>query len=243
MYNDIPSSHTTVYHSKEGDLHVSDISATQNGSKSTLHSQAGTSQLELNIPGTYNLENAQCAIGLALSVGVSIDNAVNALKTFEPMPGRMELIDEGQDFKVFVDFTMTANGYQKSLEALRDIVGENKKVLVLGSCCGNRMKEKRSEVGRVCSEFADIVAISEDETYGEDPHKVQEEVWAGVDQSETDAHKIFDRREAITFLFKKAGPGDAVILCGMGPFGYMTKLEGTVEWDEREVAREILRSL
>jgi UDP-N-acetylmuramoyl-L-alanyl-D-glutamate--2,6-diaminopimelate ligase len=155
----------------------------------------------------------------------------------------MERIDEGQAFSVFVDFAVSPKSYEKGLEALQKIVGSTGRVMVLCSSCGNRMEEKRPIIGKVCSEMADIVVATEDETYGEDPHKVLEEVWAGIDQGACDAHKIFDRREAIEFLFNNAQKGDAVILCGMGPFSTFTKLEGRIPWDDREVARETLRAL
>jgi UDP-N-acetylmuramyl tripeptide synthase len=114
--------------------------------------------------------------------------------------------------------------------------------MVLCSSCGNRMKEKRPEIGRVCSQLADVVVATEDETYGEDPHAVLDEVWAGIDQSACEAHKIFDRREAMTFLLQHAKAGDAVVFCGMGPFSTFTKLEGRIPWDERKIARDILKS-
>lgn len=244
LYNAISSRKTLTYNTDESNLSVQNIQAEGSSvSADLLIAQHDSTKLSLSIPGIYNLENAQCAIACAMSIGISPYDATAALKDFETMPGRLEEINEGQNFHVFVDFTMTENGYEQALKALRAIVGDDKRVLVLGSCCGNRMKEKRTEIGRICSEYADVVCICEDETYGEDPHKVQEEVWSGVDQSKTDAHKIFDRREAITFLFNNAQAGDAVVLCGMGPFDTMNTLNGPREWDERKVAREILQSL
>jgi UDP-N-acetylmuramoyl-L-alanyl-D-glutamate--2,6-diaminopimelate ligase len=105
------------------------------------------------------------------------------------------------------------------------------------------MREKRPQIGQICSKLADMVIATEDETYGEEPHAVLEEVWAGVDQAQCEAHKIFDRREAIVFALKTAKAGDAVVFCGMGPFSTMTKLEGRIPWDERKIVREELRKL
>ncbi len=243
MYNDIPSEATIVFGSEGSHLWISDIQATNKSCSAVLHVDEHTVPLHLTIPGTFNLENALCAIGCALSAGVPLDECVAALETFQALPGRMEEIDEGQEFSVFVDFAVSPQAYEHTLKALRNMVGENGRVLVLCSSCGNRMEEKRPEVGRICSQLADITVATEDETYGEDPHSVLDEVWAGVDQNTTEAHKIFDRKEAISFLFKQAKKGDAVVLCGMGPFSTFTKLEGRIPWDERKVAREILQKL
>jgi len=195
------------------------------------------------VPGTYNLDNALCAIGCALSVGIPLAECLQALKTFTPLPGRMERIDEGQDFSVFVDFAVSPQSYEKALEALQNVVDGKGRVMVLCSSCGNRMEEKRPIIGKICSTMADVVVATEDETYGEDPHSVLDELWAGIDQSKTDAHKIFDRTEAIRFLFQNAKKGDAIVLCGMGPFSTFTKLDGRIPWDERQIARKLLREL
>jgi UDP-N-acetylmuramyl-tripeptide synthetase len=244
LYKDIPSKNTVTYGKENSDLWLTDIRADTNSTSALIHKEKSKDhRLSLCMPGTFNLENALCAIGCATALGIEVEKATECLKDFKSLPGRMERIDEGQAFSVFVDFTMTPQAYEKTLSTLRAMVGDAGRVLVLCSCCGNREKEKRPDIGLICSQLADVVVATEDETYGEDPHAVLEEVWAGVDTNQADAHKIFDRREAITFLFEHAMEGDAVVLCGMGPFSTMSKLEGPIPWDEREVAREILRSL
>lgn len=244
LYEQIPSSQTLAFGTHESDLFLDNVKADATSCSTTLHTGDGnTLSLKLSIPGTFNLENAICAILCAQAAGVSLEKALEALQSFVGIPGRMERIDEGQHFSVFVDFAVSPQAYEKTLQALRSQVQSGGRVMVLCSSCGNRMKEKRPQIGKICSDLADVVVVTEDETYGEDPHAVLEEVWAGVDQSKTDAHKIFDRREAITFLFKDAKPGDAVVLCGMGPFSTFTKLEGRIPWDERKIAREILKAL
>jgi len=86
------------------------------------------------------------------------------------------------------------------------------------------------------------VVVTNEDPYTEDPRKIIDEVWAGVDQSKTEAHKIFDRKEAIAFLFSHAQPGDAVILCAKGSDTTMMTAQGQIPWNEREIARELLRT-
>ncbi len=243
LYEKIPSKKTLIYNHDQGNLWATDATATAGGSTAVLHYLGNDVTLHLSVPGLFNVENAQCAIGCAIAVGLPFESSVRALATFRGVPGRMERIEEGQPFALYVDFAVSPQAYRKTLETLRRIAGEGHRVLVLCGSCGNRMREKRPEVGRVCSELADLVVATEDETYGEDPRKVLDELWAGVDQVKTEAHRIFDRREAIRFILQAAQPGDAVVLCGMGPFATMTKLEGRVPWDEREIARGLLREL
>ncbi|PIR54440.1 hypothetical protein COU75_00820 [Candidatus Peregrinibacteria bacterium CG10_big_fil_rev_8_21_14_0_10_42_8] len=243
MYKKISSEGTLTYGKKSSNLSLSDIKATDKTCSAILHIDSHTESIHISVPGTYNLDNALCAIGCALSVGIPLAECLQALKTFTPLPGRMERIDEGQDFSVFVDFAVSPQSYEKALEALQNVVDGKGRVMVLCSSCGNRMEEKRPIIGKICSTMADVVVATEDETYGEDPHSVLDELWAGIDQSKTDAHKIFDRTEAIRFLFQNAKKGDAIVLCGMGPFSTFTKLDGRIPWDERQIARKLLREL
>ncbi len=196
--------------------------------------------LRLPVPGLFNLENALCAISCAHGAGVPVEKAVGALESFPGVPGRLERIDEGQPFAVYVDFTVTPNAYEKTLSAIRATLSPGARLLVLTGSCGDRMPEKRPMIGKICSELADVVVVSEDETLTEDPLKVIDEVWAGVDPSRAEAHRIVDRREGIAFLMKAARPGDAVALCGMGACTTMQTRTGLKPWDERKIALEIL---
>lgn len=242
-YSRIPSRETIVWGREGSDLWLTDIKAESRSSSATLHTAlGGNTPLRLPLSGTFNLENALCAIGCALATNIPLGGCVSALESFQAVPGRLEVIEEGQPFLVYVDFTVTPAAYEKTLTALRTSLSAGGRLLVLCGACGNRMKEKRPEIGRIVSSMADITMVTSDETYGEDPVAVLEEVWSGVRQ-ESRAEKVIDRREAIRTLLREAKAGDAVILCGMGPFRTMQTLQGAIPWDEREVAREELRAL
>lgn len=224
-------------------LWVTDIVAEPHACTAQLHTSDGrTVPLRIGVAGLFNIENALCAISCVLAEGVPLEAAVQALSNFTGVPGRLERIDEGQHFSVFVDFTVTPLAYEKTLTAVRAMTAKGKKVLVLTGACGNRMREKRPVIGALCSKLADVVAVTTDETQTEDPLRIIEEVWSGIDQAQTDAHRIPDRRAAIAFLFSRAMPGDSVVLCGMGACQTMQTQHGLVPWDEREVARELLRT-
>lgn len=243
MYERIPSRKTIVWGREGSDLWLTDIKAEARSSSATLHTAlGGNTPLKLPLSGTFNLENALCAIGCAMATNIPLADCVSALESFKAVPGRLEVIEEGQPFSVYVDFTVTPAAYEKTLTALRASLSAGNRLLVLCSACGNRMREKRPEIGRIVSSMADITMVTSDETYGEDPISILEEVWSGVKQGSR-SYKIVDRREAIRALLKEAKAGDAVILCGMGPFRTMQTLQGEIPWDEREVVREELRSL
>lgn len=198
--------------------------------------------LELAIPGTFNVENALCAIGCSLACGVSLQQATSTLRTFRGIPGRMERIDGSQPFSVFVDFTVTPAAYEKTLSALHALLAPGKRLLVLTGSCGDRMREKRPAVGKICSDYADVVVVTNEDPYSEDPERIIDEVWAGVDQSKTEARRFSDRMEAIKFILSEAKEGDIVLLCGKGSDTTMMTASGQIPWDEREIVRTFLMS-
>ncbi len=203
------------------------------------HKETERHPLSLQIPGTFNRMNALTAVGCAIGCGVSVGDALATLATFPGIPGRMERIDEGQPFKVYVDFTVTPQSYEKTLSALKaECTG---RLLVLAGSCGDRMKEKRPIVGALVSTYADVAVITNEDPYTEDPRTIIDEVWAGMDHSKVQGHRIFDRKEAIAFLLEEAKPGDTVVFCGKGSDTTMWLADGKVPWNERQIVRELLK--
>ena len=241
----IPTRKSITYSVKNNsaDLYAYDINTKVKSTKAVIKSGHDTYGLELPIPGEYNVENALCAIGCCDEAGVSVGDAIVALRTFENAAGRLQSVEVGQSFSVFIDFTVTPQAFEKTLQTLRNIVGSDKRILVMTGSCGDRMKEKRPIVGKICSELADVVVITDEEAYTEDPLAIIEEVWSGVDQSSCDAHKIPDRREAIAKVFSLAKDGDAVLLCGLGSYPSRVMNEGMIDWDEKAIAEELLQKI
>lgn len=226
------------------DFRLSDISHQNGTTRALLHAPDGHSHiLALPVPGAFNLENALCAIACTSAAGVPVEDAVTALKSFRGVPGRMERIDEGQPFSVYIDFTVTPAAYEKTLSTLRGMLPGGKRLLVLTGSCGDRMREKRPLVGAICSRLADVVVVTNEDPYTEDPQQIIDEVWTGIDQNACTAQKILDRRDAMQWLLAQAQPGDAIILCAKGSDTTMMTAKGQVPWNEREIVRELLKAL
>lgn len=259
-YRLIPTQHTMLYakdasraalekdRGHEQLLTVSAIHGTSHSVRATLHASLRAGEwhdqsLSVAVPGTYNIENAQCAIGCAHACGVTIDKAVHALASFGGVGGRLEKIDEGQDFTVFVDFTVTPAAYEKTLSTVREMLPEGKRLMVLTGSCGDRMKEKRPIVGEICSRLADVVVVANEDPYTEDPEKIIDEVMSGVDRARCEAHRIVDRLEGIKFLLDHAQPGDIVVLCAKGSDTTMMTKHGQIPWDERKITRGLLKAI
>ncbi len=219
--------------------------------------------LTISIAGTFNLENALCAIGClqGLAHPPEITSALRALALFRGIQGRMERLDVGQNFSVYIDFTVTPKSYAATLATLKSMLPDGKRLLVLAGSCGDRMKEKRPIIGKILSDHADIAVITNEDPYTEDPEKIIDEVLSGVpsgiqifNQISTEPFlkmkslnkfcvRISDRLQAIRFILSQAQEGDIVIVCGKGSDTTMMTKSGQIPWNERVIVQEALKSM
>ncbi len=251
VYRTIPTARTITFGLKKPasptggeDLWVEGLTATASGSNATVVSSTGwKAPLHLPVAGEFNVQNALTAIGCAIGLGLNAQAVIRALSSFGGVHGRLEQINEGQPFSVFVDFTVTPASYRTALSSLRQRLPAGKRLLVVMGSCGDRMKEKRPEIGRIASELADVVIVTNEDPYNEDPEAIIDEVYAAVDKQKVEAHRISDRGEAIARAFTLATPGDIVLLAGKGSDTTMWIAQGQIPWNEREIAREMLQAL
>ncbi len=278
----IPSKDTLLYDKEETvidsrisaplNLWLEEISVTQEGSAATLvwddRSASGTERhpLALRIHGAFNLENALCAIGCIRGVPAppGLGTIIKSLQTFSGVGGRMERIDAGQNFSVYVDFTVTPKSYEATLTTLRSMLPEGRRLLVLTGSCGDRMKEKRPVIGRICTTLADITVVTNEDPYSEDPEAIIDSILTGVSEDvvilkSTESIRengiasgsgnarvclrISDRLEAIRLILREAKEGDIVLLCGKGSDTSMMTSVGQVPWNEREIVRDVLQTV
>ena len=205
-----------------------------------------TVAVELSLVGAYNVSNALAAAAAALALDVPVAAIVEGLGAMEGVPGRMERIDEGQDFLAIVDFAHTPNALKNALAAARKMTGEGGRVIVVFGSAGLRDREKRVLMGQIAGELADRVIVT-----AEDPRTepLNEIIEASVEAARSagkvigqDLWAIPDRGRAILKACQMARPGDVVIACGKGHEQSMCF--GTTEypWDDREAMRQALNS-
>jgi UDP-N-acetylmuramoyl-L-alanyl-D-glutamate--2,6-diaminopimelate ligase len=155
-------------------------------------------EFHLRLLGEFNVYNALAAICVGLSQNIGLETAKAALKKISVMPGRMELIDEGQPFKVIVDYAHEPKGLEKVYKTIRDQFvdiregSERPKIIsVLGACGGGRDKGKRPILGKLAAKYTDYVIVTNEDPYDEEPMKIIDEVFNGV-------VKISNNQETIT---------------------------------------------
>jgi UDP-N-acetylmuramoyl-L-alanyl-D-glutamate--2,6-diaminopimelate ligase len=154
------------------------------------------------------------------------------------VPGRMEIIDEGQDFTAIVDYAHSPDAVERVISA---VIPQGRRIVVLG-CGGDRDREKRHAMGDVAAAGADILIVTDDNPRSEDPAAIRAAMLAGANAVGGDIREIGDRREAITTAVAIAAPGDIVLLLGKGHEPGQEVAGVVTPFDDRDVLRAALRA-
>ena len=191
----------------------------------------------LRLPGRFNVENALGAAAAARALGVD-ETAIRAgLEGLDGVPGRLEHVDEGQSFAVVVDYAHKPASLETVLTTLREIAAG--RVICVFGCGGDRDRTKRPLMGHIAQELADIAIVTSDNPRSEDPLAIIDEVLAGAPTLEVEP----DRRVAIARAIERAHEGDVVLIAGKGHEQGQEIAGVKHPFDDREVAREVLRAL
>jgi UDP-N-acetylmuramoyl-L-alanyl-D-glutamate--2,6-diaminopimelate ligase len=196
--------------------------------------------LQVPLVGHYNVANALCALGLGLVAGLDLAAMLASLPDFAGVPGRLEKIDRGQDFAVLVDYAHTPDSVENVLRAARQVIA-GRLIAVLG-CGGDRDRAKRPLMGAAAERGADLVVITSDNPRSERPEDILRDILAGLEHPESAVVEV-DRRAAISTALAAARPGDAVLVLGKGHERGQEFAHGTLPFDDREVAAELLAGL
>jgi len=149
------------------------------GSRFCLRTPQGEAVARVGRPGLFNVANALAATAVALALGLPLRAIVEGLASWPGVPGRMELVDEGQPFLVVVDYAHAPQSLRRVLELLRATV--RGRVIALFGCIGGRERERRFPMGQVAGELAHYVVLSDDNPYQEDRLGILRELAAGLE--------------------------------------------------------------
>ena len=198
----------------------------------------------LPLLGEMNIYNSLCAITVAKVLGLSLEEIKRFSGAMKNIPGRQEFINEGQNFKVLVDYAFEPKALASLYEIL-EMIPHKRLIHVLGSAGGGRDVARRPVLGSLAGENAQIVIVTNEDPYDDDSEQIIEEVAQGASEKSKiegqDLFKILDRREAIKKALQLAKEGDLVLVTGKGSEQAICVGGGQkLPWDDRKVIREEL---
>jgi len=224
----------------DADWRAVDIVSAPDGSRFVVEGPDGLrAEAACPLPGDYNVANALAGLAGCALLGYDLPAVARAMAEGGGVPGRLELVDAGQDFTVVVDYAHKPDAVAAAIAALRPLT-EGRVIVVLGAG-GERDPGKRPLMGAIAAAAADVLVVTDDNPRGEDPATIRAELLAGTREGSAEVIEIGDRREAVREALARARTGDVVLVAGKG-HETGQEVDGVVHpFDDREVARQIIR--
>ncbi len=201
-------------------------------------------KIETKIPGEFNVYNSLAAVCVGEKLGLRKEEIEKGIFALDSVEGRMNRIDEGQNFSVIVDYAHTPDALEKVFESIGKVSG---RVISVHGGAGRRDETTRAPRGEILGKNSDIVIITEDDSRDEDPEKIAEQFVVGVEKTGKvmgkDLFVEIDRGKAIEMALKMAKKGDLVLLLGKGHEKTILRKDGPVPFEDIKVATKILKKL
>jgi UDP-N-acetylmuramoyl-L-alanyl-D-glutamate--2,6-diaminopimelate ligase len=222
---------------RSADIRAKIEARTLDGTKFVVRGLGTPFSISYPLPGRHNVQNALGAISVASHAGIPNDAIVHGLEHIHKVPGRLESIDEGQPFHVFVDYAHTDDALRRVIQSLKQVT--KGRVLCLFGAGGDRDRTKRPLLAQAASN-ADVAIVTSDNPRTENADSIIEDILAGFPIGHTSFHSETDRRAAIRWILAEAQPGDCVLIAGKGHEPYQIVGSERIDFDDREIVKEIL---
>jgi UDP-N-acetylmuramoyl-L-alanyl-D-glutamate--2,6-diaminopimelate ligase len=232
----------TITYGLEGapDLTTKRFSLSFRGLQFMVHTPAGRVEVNSTLVGRINVYNILAAIGAGIGLGIPLSRIEEGIANLQLVPGRFQIIDEGQPFLVVVDYAHADDALRNLVNTAREL-NPTGRVITLFGAGGERDRSTRPLMGEAAGTVSDLVILTSDNPRNEDPLRIINDVVVGLQKVNANYRVEADRDAALEIALEEARPGDIVLLAGKGHENYQILRDRTFEFDDREKARAILR--
>jgi len=193
--------------------------------------------VNMNVPGKFNVYNSLCAIALCRHFGVNPAEITKALSHVN-VKGRVELVPVAEHYTLMIDYAHNAMSLESLLTTMKEY--HPKRLICMFGCGGNRSRDRRFEMGEVSSRLADLTVVTSDNPRNEEPQDIINDIIVGVKRGPGKYVEIIDRKQAIKYCMDHAEVGDVIVLAGKGHEDYQEIKGVKHHMDERELIADIL---
>ena len=223
------------------DVVATAIDNTQAGIRMDVDTPWGSGEVAAQVAGTFNASNMLGVLGVLLTSGIALDDALGALARITAPPGRMQRFGGGFAPLVVVDYAHSPDALEKVLTALRPAVAEGGELVCVFGCGGDRDAGKRPDMGRIAARLADRTVVTSDNPRGEDPGAIADAIIRGIRDTGSARWTLeLDRGAAIREAIATAEGGDVVLVAGKGHEDYQETKGARVHFSDAEVATAAL---
>lgn len=206
----------------------------------TAHTPKGKLQVESALVGRINVYNILAAIGASQALNLSNEVIEQGIGNLKSVSGRFQRVDAGQPFLVVVDYAHTDDALENLIKTARELNPDGRIITVFG-CGGSKDRTKRPVMGDVSGRLSDLTILTNDNPRQEDPVKIIGDIVVGLQKTAGKYMIEPDREKAISLAIDEARAGDIVLLAGKGHETYQVLADKTLDWDDREAARQVLQ--
>lgn len=239
-YNQFVADRKLTYGLGAATVFASQVKSRPGGSSFLLHVPNNKIEINLSIPGSFNVYNSLTAASVALALNIPLESIRKGLENSKSVSGRFEKVEAGQDFTVIVDYAHTPESLENLFEMYNKLT-QGRLFVVFGATGGGRDKAKRPKMGEAADQNADVIILTNDDPYEEDQMKIINDIAEGINRIEgKNFWKIPDRREAIRLALAMAQEEDAIVLAGKGAEEIMMIDGKKVPWNDKLVVKELL---
>ncbi|MHC9540617.1 MAG: UDP-N-acetylmuramoyl-L-alanyl-D-glutamate--2,6-diaminopimelate ligase [Vulcanimicrobiota bacterium] len=222
------------------DFRAEDLSLGSGGAAFRLRTPEGEYPVSLSMTGTFNVYNALAALATLSTMGLEMSGCIRLAEEFHGVKGRFQMVRQGQDFAVIVDYAHTPDGLENILHAAREITSGT--LVTVFGCGGDRDRTKRPLMGGIAARLSDVVIVTSDNPRTEDPEKIISDIEEGILPEKKDYEKVVDRKSAIWKALDLGKKGDTVVIAGKGHENYQIFKDRTIHFDDVEVVQEYFAS-
>jgi UDP-N-acetylmuramoyl-L-alanyl-D-glutamate--2,6-diaminopimelate ligase len=203
---------------------------------------------ETKLIGEFNTYNVVAAVCLAVSQGIEIEKIKEVLSQAKAVPGRLEVIDQDQNFTVIVDYSYEPTSLENALKTVK-IFNPARIIVVFGSAAGGRDKWRRAAMGKIADKYTDLIIVTTDDPYDEKPEVIVDDILKEILRNkervlDKNVFRIIDRREAIKKALSLAQENDLILFAGKGGEVWMNLAKGKkIPWKETEIVRQELEKI
>lgn len=238
----LPLERCLTYGTQEGShFRATDIASDLEGSRFKLHFNGEMLDVTTSMVGRHNVYNILGAVATAHGLGVPLESCLRAVERFRGVPGRLERLETGLGFDLFLDYAHTEDGLYHVLSSVKPHV--SRKLHLLFGCGGDRDKDKRAKMARVAEQFADRVIVTSDNPRTENPRRIAQDVREGFTKDFNHFQIQLDRRKGLRQALLEARSGDVVVVAGKGHEDYQIVGSQRIHFSDKEECLRILRGL
>ena len=188
-----------------------------------------------NLLGYFQISNALCAAGLAITSGANYKDVFSVIENIKPVYGRMNIIESKNNSKIIIDYAHTPDALLSVLQYASSL---SRKIILVFGCGGDRDFSKRKIMGEIAEKFSDKVIITNDNPRYEDPSNIANMIQKGC----PGAQIIFSRKKAIEYGLSEAKSGDIFIIAGKGHESYQIEKGKKIYFSDRDVVQNFLEN-